>query len=70
MPLPNPNKNEEKNKFISRCMSDENIQKDFKNNDQRVAVCFSLFKKAKKNSEASEEVSWEKFGPENSYYWY
>jgi len=25
MPLPNPNKNEEKNKFISKCINDENI---------------------------------------------
>jgi hypothetical protein len=70
MPLPNPKKEEEKNEFISRCMSDKNIKKDFQNNDQRVAVCYSLFKKAKKNQESSAEISWERSCPKDSFYWY
>jgi len=75
MPLPSPRNQEEKNKFISRCLSDDNMHKEFKNNQQRVAVCFSLYKKAKraaetKAGEEQEEITWEKFGPDESYYWY
>jgi hypothetical protein len=41
MPLPSRRKNEDKNKFMARCMGDPNIQKDFKDVKQRVAVCMS-----------------------------
>lgn len=52
MPLPRPSKSEkEKNDekgFISRCMSDENSKKEFPNQKQRVAYCFSTWKQSKK----------------------
>ena len=54
MPLPKPNKNEQKSHFISRCMSNTNIQNDFKTQEQRVAVCYNLFKH--KQSKASYVV--------------
>jgi len=45
MPLPKPGKGEERNKFIGRCMGDPMMKKDFKDQKQRTAVCFSQFTK-------------------------
>ena len=41
MPIPNRKENEERQQFISRCMSDKNMKKDFPGSQQRVAVCLS-----------------------------
>jgi len=41
MPIPNRKENEERQQFISRCMSDKNMKKDFPGSEQRVAVCLS-----------------------------
>jgi hypothetical protein len=41
MPLPKRGEKETREQFMSRCMSDETVQKDFPNQDQRVAVCMS-----------------------------
>lgn len=43
MPLPKPNKDESKKDFVSRCMADENMKQEFKDNDQRLAVCNDLW---------------------------
>jgi hypothetical protein len=51
MPLPKPKKDEKRNDFVSRCMGDETMKKDFKDNKQRVAVCLAQF--SKKDSKAS-----------------
>jgi hypothetical protein len=39
MPIPNKRKDEDKTKFVSRCMSDEVMKKDYPNSNQRVAIC-------------------------------
>jgi len=39
MPLPTPNKEENKQDFISRCMSDEKMKEEFEGNGQRYSVC-------------------------------
>lgn len=39
MPIPTPNKNEPIKEFISRCMGDPVMNKEFKSRDQRAAVC-------------------------------
>jgi len=39
MPIPSPRKNEEKNKFLDRCMADGVMNKEFKDPKQRYAVC-------------------------------
>ena len=39
MPIPNKRKNEDSQKFMRRCMTNETMKKDFENNPQRVAVC-------------------------------
>lgn len=47
MPIPKPEKNEDKQKFLSRCMGDEVMKNDYKDNKQRVAVCLGQTKKSK-----------------------
>ena len=39
MPIPNKHKDEDSKKFVSRCMSDTEMKKDYKDSQQRVAVC-------------------------------
>jgi cytochrome c556 len=41
MPLPERNKDESRENFISRCMSDNKVQKEYPDQQQRVAVCMS-----------------------------
>jgi hypothetical protein len=55
MPIPNPKKSEKEGDFVSRCMGDETMNKEFPDQKQRAAVCYSQFKKADANIEASEE---------------
>lgn len=39
MPIPNKRKDEDSKKFVSRCMSDPVMKKDYKDSQQRVAIC-------------------------------
>ena len=48
MPIPSRKKDEDRKQFMSRCMSDETVKKEYPKNDQRVAVCIS---------KASEDMS-------------
>ncbi len=43
MPLPKPNAGENRSDFISRCMSNSNVQQDSSSNDQALAICNSLW---------------------------
>jgi hypothetical protein len=47
-PIPKPYKDEEKKKFLPRCMGDDIMVKDFKDIKQRYAVCVSQWEKSKK----------------------
>jgi hypothetical protein len=59
MPLPTPQKNQEEDSFMQDCMSDPTMNKDFKDQKQRAAVCYRQFRVRKdKKSDASEEVKW------------
>ncbi len=44
MPIPNPKSGESEDDFISRCMGNSTMVKDFPEQDQRSAVCFTSFK--------------------------
>lgn len=58
MPLPTPKKGEDKDKFISRCMSNPQSKKDFPNQKQRVAVCHTQWRrKSKSIAERLKELS-------------
>lgn len=39
MPIPNRKKNEDKDSFVSRCMGNETMKKDYPDQKQRVAIC-------------------------------
>jgi len=47
MPLPSPSGKQDKSGFISNCMSNDNMRKEFPDQKQRAAVCYSKWKKAK-----------------------
>lgn len=61
MPIPKPDLRQSEQKFISDCMGDQSLNKDFPNQKQRYAVCKSTFDRAKK-AKASEgdesDVNW------------
>ena len=44
MPIPTPKPGEEKNDFISRCMGSDVMQKEFPDQKQRSAVCYSKWR--------------------------
>lgn len=44
MPIPKPNKDENSQKFVARCMGDETMKKDYPDNKQRIAVCLGQTK--------------------------
>jgi hypothetical protein len=54
MPLPTPNKGESQDDFISRCAGSDVMNKEFPDNDQRVAVCYSQWRDAKKESTTTQ----------------
>lgn len=59
MPLPTPKKNQEEDSFMQDCMGDPTMNKDFKEQKQRAAVCYRQFnERKKKKATASEEVKW------------
>lgn len=45
MPIPTPKRNEDRKQFMARCMADPIMIKEYKNTDQRLAVCAVQFKK-------------------------
>jgi hypothetical protein len=51
MPIPTPSKKQTKQDFISSCMGDNTMVKEFGDQKQRAAVCYSKW--AEKKSKAS-----------------
>jgi len=48
MPIPEKKPNEDRQKFIGRCMSNETMKKDYPNTQQRVAICLGQTRKKNK----------------------
>lgn len=48
MPLPMPRKDQTKKEFLDACMANPTMKRDFKNREQRFAVCNAQWKKAKR----------------------
>jgi len=46
MPLPNPKNGQNKNDYISSCMADQTMNKEFPDKKQRAAVCYSKWREA------------------------
>ena len=53
MPLPKPKKNEKEDDFIERCMSE--LKDEFEDNDQRLAVCYDIWKNKEAKTMANEK---------------
>lgn len=47
MPIPKPNQNEDKTKFVARCMGNETMKKEYPDSKQRVAICLGQTRKSK-----------------------
>lgn len=43
MPLPKPRKFETEDEFVSRCVSNETMESEYPDKDQRLAVCYNLY---------------------------
>ena len=50
MPIPKPEKNENKQKFVSRCMGNETMKKEYPDAKQRVAICLGQTRRKSKSS--------------------
>lgn len=61
MPLPKPKNKEKKSDFVSRCIGDNQTNKDFPDQKQRIAVCYSQWEKAKKEADVVAEYENEEF---------
>lgn len=63
MPLPERNKDESRENFISRCMSDNKVQKEYPDQQQRVAVCMSKASEGMSSMASADfQYSIEEFG--------
>lgn len=56
MPLPKPSTKEDSNEFVSRCMSDDMMEKEYKDHKQRLAVCLTQFRNIEKSK---GDASWD-----------
>tara|TARA_R100001163_G_C4905486_1_gene92137 strand:+ start:20 stop:193 length:174 start_codon:yes stop_codon:yes gene_type:complete len=45
MPLPKPKANESRKDYMQRCMNDKVMIDEYRNANQRIAVCSSIFEK-------------------------
>jgi hypothetical protein len=50
MPIPKPEKNEDKQKFVARCMANETMKKEYPDNQQRIAVCLGQTRRKSKGN--------------------
>lgn len=55
MPIPKPNPGEERDTFVSRCMSNDLMKNEYPNNDQRSAVCLTSWENSKEDQKDNEE---------------
>jgi hypothetical protein len=65
MPIPERKQNEDKQKFVQRCMSNDTMKKEYPDTQQRVAICLGQTRKGKSN--LIEEVHDELFAKNCSW---
>lgn len=56
MPIPQPSSGEEQKKYISRCMGNPTMRKEFPEQKDRAGVCYSTWRKKKKEIKPETEV--------------
>ena len=54
MPIPKPKSGEKQDDFIERCMGNDTMKEEYPDNKQRLAICFSQWKKKEKDSMDTE----------------
>jgi hypothetical protein len=64
MPLPSKKGKESQSEFVSRCMGDSVMNKEFRNKSQRAAVCYDQYKKAEKVKASDKDPLWDEFSNE------
>lgn len=65
MPIPSKRKDEDKSSFMSRCMSDDVMKKEYPSQDQRAAICMSKATESCSKIEAADfEYTFENYGYE------
>jgi len=60
MPLPTPKKGQAKKDFIDACMASSVMNEEYKDSNQRLAVCYSQHKKSSSSASWSE-IEFDKF---------
>lgn len=55
MPIPKPENNETENEFIQRCITDNTMQDEYPDEDQRLAVCYQSWDNNKKEETQMEK---------------
>ena len=65
MPLPKPNANEDKDKFLSRCMGNSVMVREYGDQKQRYAVCMTQWKNKDKKMLSEEQIGgwWDVLSP-------
>jgi hypothetical protein len=66
MPLPKPGDKENRRDFLSRCMGDEIMNRDYEDNQQRYAVCNSQWRREKLWWRALHKIGLLKGGEDNA----
>lgn len=56
MPIPMPDKGEKKDDFVSRCMGDNIMNKDYPDQKQRSGICYSQWNEHEKKKEKKGEI--------------
>ena len=51
MPIPQPNAEESKDKYMAKCMSDKTMNEEHPNQDKRYAICISTWSSNKYDKE-------------------
>ena len=67
MPLPLPSPKQKEKDFINSCMGNPTMNKEYPDQKQRAAICFSQWKRAKKKKQAkgsNEDPTWEEIEAE------
>lgn len=59
MPLPKPNTNESHEDWMDRCMADDTMTEEYDDNEQRYAVCESLWRQTKENKDTTMKKGFE-----------
>ena len=56
MPIPTPHKGEKESEFVSRCMGDDVMNKDYPDQKQRAAICYSQSRKREHKESANMAI--------------